>query len=214
MEDALLPDVTGLEGTFMATGDGEERIFEEGKLDTTEAVSGIIYPVNGTSSRVMTRLAEVGLCVPTSTVKRFKEVLTKSAIDFQRITNRNDMIHATNAAVIGIDGEGINACEALDLEEGEGHIHCITGQRNGKTTVPDNSVKCQETQANFDYGTLLNVLIHFTYSALHSASALGLYKQEKERGGGLAPTYVMRTAKIIPFWYRYLSRDSEGTVTG
>ncbi|GAW01064.1 hypothetical protein LENED_002634 [Lentinula edodes] len=102
---------------------------------------GLFFMINGTSTRVMIMLNAVGITVSARTVERLKEELTKSAINFaidliaspalwyiiydniniyqkkwdQRITNRNEMIHATNSAVIGIDGDGIDTDKVSDL---------------------------------------------------------------------------------------------------
>jgi hypothetical protein len=104
---------------------------------------GLFFMINGTSTCVMAMLHEVSLSVSTYTVERLKEQLTLSATEFaieliaspslwyiiydniniylrkwdQRLTNKNEMLHATNSAVVGINAEGIDPVKALDLEE-------------------------------------------------------------------------------------------------
>ncbi len=107
------------------------------KNKSTNALSIILrlfFSINGTSTHVMTMLANIGLSVSVRTVERLKERITEDAIELaielvasgrllgvimdninlyntkfsQRITNRNTMIHATNTALIGVDEEGID----------------------------------------------------------------------------------------------------------
>ncbi|KAF9066250.1 hypothetical protein BDP27DRAFT_1365785 [Rhodocollybia butyracea] len=163
MEDIPLPEETlDLGETFMAPEEGKTEV---PMMNTSEAaitiviamlsflrnrannllplLLGLFFMINGTSTRVMTMLHEVGLSVSTYTVERLKEQLTLSATEFaieliasphlwyiiydniniylrkwdQRLTNKNEMLHATNSAVVGIDAEGIDPLKALDLGE-------------------------------------------------------------------------------------------------
>ncbi|KAL0068708.1 hypothetical protein AAF712_004037 [Marasmius tenuissimus] len=103
---------------------------------------GLFLKVSGAPSRVIRMLSNIGLSVSESTIERLKEVLSndaiKIAIDFitsgrlfyiifdniniylkkfqQQLTNLNQMIHATNVAVVGVDEEGVDQEEALDME--------------------------------------------------------------------------------------------------
>lgn len=91
-------------------------------------ILGLFFKVSGTSSRVMTMLSNVGLCVSGRTVKRLKKRISNDAIEYavklmtsghlfsttfdniniyvrkwqQRLTNKNAMIHATNCAIVAI----------------------------------------------------------------------------------------------------------------
>jgi len=103
---------------------------------------GLFYKIEGTSSRVISTLSNMGLCVSGKTVERLKERVSKDAVSLavelissgqlfctvfdninlylrkfqQRITNQNSMIHATNCAVIAIDEEDKEVTEAEDLK--------------------------------------------------------------------------------------------------
>ncbi|KII82757.1 hypothetical protein PLICRDRAFT_181073 [Plicaturopsis crispa FD-325 SS-3] len=105
---------------------------------------GLFFKISGTSARVLTMLSNTGICVSSNTVERLKKRISEDAIAFavdlmksgqiffvifdninifirkfqQRTTNRNTMIHATNAAVIGlsgVDAAAENLKEKLDL---------------------------------------------------------------------------------------------------
>ncbi|KAF9068928.1 hypothetical protein BDP27DRAFT_1421556 [Rhodocollybia butyracea] len=102
MEDLPSPEETlGLGDTFIAPKEGET---EMPTMNTSEAaitlviamlaflqnqannllplLLGLFFMINGTSTRVMTMLHEVGLIVSTYTVERLKEQLTSSATEF------------------------------------------------------------------------------------------------------------------------------------
>ncbi|KAF8139261.1 hypothetical protein K438DRAFT_1638043, partial [Mycena galopus ATCC 62051] len=90
---------------------------------------GLFFKISGTSSRVVLMLSNAGVCVSSRTIERLKIRITEDAIQFavalmtsgqvfftlfdniniflrksqQRISNTNDMINATNSAVVGID---------------------------------------------------------------------------------------------------------------
>lgn len=92
---------------------------------------GLFFKISGTSSRVVLMLSNAGVCVSSKTVERLKvritddairlavELMTSGQVFFtifdniniflrksqQRISNTNDMINATNCAVVGIDIE-------------------------------------------------------------------------------------------------------------
>ncbi|KAK0466076.1 uncharacterized protein EV420DRAFT_1474879 [Desarmillaria tabescens] len=87
---------------------------------------GLFFKINGTSSRVLTMLSNVGVCVSEDTVEQVKKRLSEDAINLavqvmtsdklyavifdniniylrkfqQRVTNHHSMINATNAALI------------------------------------------------------------------------------------------------------------------
>ncbi|KAF7972318.1 hypothetical protein HWV62_18506 [Athelia sp. TMB] len=110
-------------------------------------ILGLFFKISGTSARVMTMLSNAGICVSGMTVERLKARISEDAIDLaveliksgglfyvifdninifirksqQRITNRNDMIHATNAAIISIGDD----TTAEDL----GAKHALRGKR-------------------------------------------------------------------------------------
>lgn len=114
-------------------------------------ILGLFFKISGTSARVMTMLSNAGICVSGMTVERLKARISEDAINLaveliksgglfyvifdninifirksqQRITNRNDMIHATNAAVISI-GEDVTA-EDLAAK------HALRGKRSEAT---------------------------------------------------------------------------------
>ncbi|PBK94151.1 hypothetical protein ARMGADRAFT_928383, partial [Armillaria gallica] len=104
---------------------------------------GLFFKINGTSSRVLTMLSNVGVCVSKDMVEWVKKRLSEDAINLavqlmtssklyavifdniniylrkfqQRVTNHHSMINATNAVVIEIDEEGIDVAAAQDLDE-------------------------------------------------------------------------------------------------
>jgi len=106
-------------------------------------ILGLFFKISGTSSLVMTMLSNVGLCVSGRTVERLKKrirsdgaiahaaELMKSRHLFcttfdniniylrkfqQRVTDKNEMIHATNCAILAIDEEGLDIGQAENLE--------------------------------------------------------------------------------------------------
>ncbi|KII84368.1 hypothetical protein PLICRDRAFT_59103, partial [Plicaturopsis crispa FD-325 SS-3] len=102
---------------------------------------GLFFKISGTSTRVLSMLSNIGVCVSSNTVERLKKRISEDAIAFavdliksgqlfcvvfdninifqrkfqQRTTNRNSMINATNCAIIGIDGAD-TAAEDLDAK--------------------------------------------------------------------------------------------------
>ncbi|KAJ7190204.1 hypothetical protein GGX14DRAFT_580009 [Mycena pura] len=93
-------------------------------------ILGLFLKISGTSSRVVTMLSNTGVCVSSRTVERLKVRITDDAIQLavelitsgqvfftifdniniflrksqQRISSTNDMINATNVAIVGING--------------------------------------------------------------------------------------------------------------
>ncbi|KAJ7351206.1 hypothetical protein DFH08DRAFT_992443 [Mycena albidolilacea] len=92
-------------------------------------ILGLFFKISGTSSRVVTMLSNAGVCVSSRTVERLKvritddairlavELITSGQVFFtifdninilqksqQRISSTNDMINATNVAIVGING--------------------------------------------------------------------------------------------------------------
>ncbi|KAK7006618.1 hypothetical protein R3P38DRAFT_3325954 [Favolaschia claudopus] len=104
-------------------------------------ILGLFFKISGTSSRVILMLSNAGICVSGRTVKRLKVRITEDAIQLavnligsgqvyftifdniniflrkaqQRLSNTNNMINATNAAVVGV--EGVDPFTADDLAE-------------------------------------------------------------------------------------------------
>ncbi|KAJ7164617.1 hypothetical protein C8R43DRAFT_946433 [Mycena crocata] len=92
-------------------------------------ILGLFFKISGTSSRVIQMLSNAGVCVSGQTVERLKVIISEDAIRLavelitsgqvfftifdniniflrksqQRLANSNDMINATNCAIIGID---------------------------------------------------------------------------------------------------------------
>lgn len=105
-------------------------------------VLGLFFKINGTSSRVLHMLSNIGLTVSERSVERLKEQISKEAIEQavtyahsgglffflfdnlnfylrkfqQRIMNKNRMLNVTNAAIIAIDPDGIDIEKAQDLQ--------------------------------------------------------------------------------------------------
>ena len=107
-------------------------------------ILGLFFKIGGTSSRVMTMLSNVGLCISGRTVERLKKRISDDAIGHaaelmksnhlfcttfdniniylrkfqQRITNKHSMIHATNCAILAIDKEDLDVqcIENLDIK--------------------------------------------------------------------------------------------------
>ncbi|KAJ8089759.1 hypothetical protein PM082_018335 [Marasmius tenuissimus] len=103
---------------------------------------GLFFRIEGTGSRVMAMLSNVGICVSTQTVERLKEVISKDVVAFaialmrdfprlvtiffninlflrkhqQRVTNQNEMLNITNVAAVGLDDSGIDVAEAKNLK--------------------------------------------------------------------------------------------------
>jgi hypothetical protein len=93
-------------------------------------ILGLFFKISGTSSRVVTMLSNAGVCVSSRTVERLKvritddairlavELITSGQVFFtifdniniflrksqQRVSSTNDMINATNVAIVGING--------------------------------------------------------------------------------------------------------------
>ncbi|KAJ7077663.1 hypothetical protein B0H15DRAFT_915181 [Mycena belliarum] len=104
-------------------------------------ILGLFLKISGTSSRVVQMLSNAGVCVSSQTVERLKvritddairlavELITSGQVFFtifdniniflrksqQRISNTNDMINATNCAVVAV--EGVEAFTEADLAE-------------------------------------------------------------------------------------------------
>ncbi|KAK6984169.1 hypothetical protein R3P38DRAFT_3333012 [Favolaschia claudopus] len=104
-------------------------------------ILGLFFKISGTSSRVILMLSNAGICVSGRTVERLKVRITEDAIQLavnligsgqvyftifdniniflrkaqQRLSNTNNMINATNAAVVGV--EGVDPLTADDLAE-------------------------------------------------------------------------------------------------
>ncbi|KAJ7845708.1 hypothetical protein B0H14DRAFT_3454815 [Mycena olivaceomarginata] len=103
---------------------------ESGHECPSEYILGLFFKISGTSSRVVTMLSNAGVCVSSRTIERLKvritddairlavELITSGQVFFhifdniniflrksqQRISNTNDMINATNCAIVGING--------------------------------------------------------------------------------------------------------------
>ncbi|KAK7028602.1 hypothetical protein R3P38DRAFT_2622936 [Favolaschia claudopus] len=104
-------------------------------------ILGLFFKISGTSSRVIQMLSNAGVCVSGQTVERVKTRITEDAIQLaiqlilsgqvffsifdninifirksqQRISSTNDMINATNCAVVGIPD--VEAFTEADLAE-------------------------------------------------------------------------------------------------
>ncbi|KAJ7572576.1 hypothetical protein C8J56DRAFT_806986 [Mycena floridula] len=104
---------------------------------------GLFFKINGTGSRPMQLLSNIGLSVSSRTVERLKKRISEDAIALavelmrsgklfyvifdniniflrkfqQRITNKNSMIHATNCCIIAIDEDGIDVQQAQNLQD-------------------------------------------------------------------------------------------------
>jgi hypothetical protein len=104
-------------------------------------ILGLFFKISGTSSRVVLMLSNAGVCVSSRTVERVKVRISEDAIQLaiqlitsgrvfftifdniniflrksqQRLSNTNDMINATNCAVVGI--EDIEPFTEADLAE-------------------------------------------------------------------------------------------------
>jgi hypothetical protein len=113
-------------------------------------ILGLFFKISGTSTRVMTVLSNMGLCVSVKTVDRLKKQVSDDAICLarelihsgrifyiifdniniylkksqERVTNKHEMINATNSAVGGIDEMGIDISEALDPESRRKMLGC------------------------------------------------------------------------------------------
>ncbi|KAJ7671172.1 hypothetical protein B0H14DRAFT_3690343 [Mycena olivaceomarginata] len=114
---------------------------------------GLFLEIGGTSSRILNTLSNAGACVSITTIERLKEVLSKDAVAFavelmqgtgmfylifdniniflrrsqQRLFNKNSMIHATNAAAIGIPDADIAAEDLTAKLENRGKRAQATG---------------------------------------------------------------------------------------
>ncbi|KAJ6599467.1 hypothetical protein B0H10DRAFT_2323100 [Mycena sp. CBHHK59/15] len=104
-------------------------------------ILGLFFKISGTSSRVVLMLSNAGVCVSSRTVERLKVRITEDAIQLavqlitsgrvfftifdniniflrksqQRLSNTNDMINATNCAVVGV--EDVEPFTEADLAE-------------------------------------------------------------------------------------------------
>ncbi|KAF8184133.1 hypothetical protein K438DRAFT_1974716 [Mycena galopus ATCC 62051] len=104
-------------------------------------ILGLFFKISGTSSRVVLMLSNAGVCVSSRTVERLKVRITEDAIQLavqlitsgrvfftifdniniflrksqQRLSNTNDMINATNCAVVGV--EDVEPFSKADLAE-------------------------------------------------------------------------------------------------
>ncbi|KAK7035018.1 hypothetical protein R3P38DRAFT_3184554 [Favolaschia claudopus] len=104
-------------------------------------ILGLFFKISGTSARVIQMLSNAGICVSGQTVERLKVRITENAISLaiqlilsgqvfftifdniniflrksqQRLSNTNDMINATNSAVVGIPD--VEAFTEADLAE-------------------------------------------------------------------------------------------------
>ena len=102
----------------------------------------LFFKISGTSSWVMTMLSNVGLCISGWTVECLKKWISDDAIThaaklmkshhlfcttfdniniylwkFQQwVTNKNEMIHATNCAILVINKEGLDIGQAENLK--------------------------------------------------------------------------------------------------
>lgn len=120
---------------------------------------GLFFVINGTTSRVMHLLANIGLSVSVRTVERLKEQITLNAIEYaadlissghlyfiiydniniylrkfeQRLTNQHHMLNITNSAVIAIDESDIDTNEATDLDKS----HEMRGRRQNADFTTD-----------------------------------------------------------------------------
>ncbi|KAF8962191.1 hypothetical protein BDZ97DRAFT_1663230, partial [Flammula alnicola] len=91
-------------------------------------ILGLFLEIGGTGSRVITTLSNAGVCISISTIERLKKILSDDAKSYaielmrgptlslsifdniniflrksqQRLFNKNNMIHATNAAIIAL----------------------------------------------------------------------------------------------------------------
>ncbi|KAF6765346.1 hypothetical protein DFP72DRAFT_1057937 [Ephemerocybe angulata] len=106
-------------------------------------ICGVFFKIEGTSSRVVRMLSNIGLSVSSKMVERIKENISDDAIrrartlmksgrpfvtvfdnlNFylwkhqQQITNQNESLNVTNSAILGIPDEGIDVKKALNLDE-------------------------------------------------------------------------------------------------
>ncbi|KAJ7722835.1 hypothetical protein B0H16DRAFT_1473181 [Mycena metata] len=104
-------------------------------------ILGLFFKISGTSSRVVQMLSNAGICVSSDTIERLKVLISEDAIGLavelitsgqvfftifdniniflrksqQRLNNTDDMINATNCAIIGIDD--VEPLTAADLAE-------------------------------------------------------------------------------------------------
>lgn len=116
---------------------------------------GLFFKVEGTSSRGIQLLSNASMIISQRTSERIKEQLSNTSIrraielmksgdpfvtvadninlyqrkSEQRINNRNSMIHATNAAILRINPEGIDVDKAMDLGE---KLERRGGRRNAR----------------------------------------------------------------------------------
>jgi len=106
-------------------------------------ILGLFFKINGTGSRVVLMLSNIGLSVSGQTIERLKKQISDDAIAHarklvtsseglfctifdniniyqhkfqQRITNQNSMIHTTNVVILRIDTDGLDASRAIHLQ--------------------------------------------------------------------------------------------------
>ncbi|KAK7016638.1 hypothetical protein R3P38DRAFT_3321050 [Favolaschia claudopus] len=105
-------------------------------------ILGLFLEIGGTSSRILSTLSYAGACVSITTIERLKKTLSEDAVAHavslingpdlfylifdniniflrksqQRLFNKNSMIHATNAAVIGLP-DAVRAAEDLAAKQ-------------------------------------------------------------------------------------------------
>ncbi|KAJ7238925.1 hypothetical protein C8J57DRAFT_1246251 [Mycena rebaudengoi] len=90
-------------------------------------IFGLFLEIGGTGSRILSTLSNTGACVSITTIERLKKILSQDAIKhavdlmrgpgiiniflrkFQRLFNKNSMIHATNAPVVVITADPVAA---------------------------------------------------------------------------------------------------------
>ncbi|KAJ7199822.1 hypothetical protein GGX14DRAFT_661229, partial [Mycena pura] len=103
---------------------------------------GLFFVINGSSTRTINLLNNIGLSVSVRTVERLKLQISQTAVDLaielltsgrlyviiydniniylrkweQRLINRNQMLNITNSAVIAIDEEGLDTEQAVNLD--------------------------------------------------------------------------------------------------
>ncbi|KAJ7251604.1 hypothetical protein C8J57DRAFT_1520416 [Mycena rebaudengoi] len=116
-------------------------------------ILGLFLEIGGTGSRILSTLSNAGACVSITTIERLKKILSqdavKHAVDLmqgpgmfylifdniniflrkfqQRLFNKNSMIHATNAAVIGIPAANPAAADLDAKKERRGKRAAATG---------------------------------------------------------------------------------------
>jgi len=117
---------------------------------------GLFFKISGTSSRAMSMLSNIGLCVSVSTVERLKVVISEDAVEKavtlmtatdmlwgiifdniniysrkeqQRITNQNEMLNITNIAVQRLDDNKLTAQEIAEARDLQARLN-LRGERS------------------------------------------------------------------------------------